>query len=81
MVKGIEKKELEAKKAELAAEIDSLEIEEKTQSTLVHGATAEKSRLKAEIIYKKSQLKEYDKLINASHEIGGSSHGSNINSK
>jgi len=63
MAEGLTKKELEKKRVELVKEINTLELKEKMNSSLIHDASAEKLKLRKEIISAKNYLIKLDKLI------------------
>ena len=68
-MKGIEKKELETKRAKLVEDIADLEIIEKENSKKIHIAIAEKSKLKIEIVTAKNKLVQLDALIAECKEL------------
>jgi len=68
-MEGLEKKDLQAKRDKIVADIADYETQEKTNSGLIHVATAEKAKLKADIIKAKNVLATIDQLIGECKEL------------
>jgi len=68
-MEGLEKKELQDKRAQLIIDIAKMEREEKEVSGKMHKAIADKSRLKTQIISTKNYLIQLDALIVGCKEL------------